>query len=119
MTLAAGGAAGHDRCVRVLAHRFSWAFALAASLVAAASSAADAPRGCVVIKPSALFNGAGYLHYAAITSECTASARCSLWTDVDPAPQSVDLDPGQNSEMVFRRGSPAYEFQTFARCRFK
>ena len=88
MTLAGADAGAHDHGVKAFAQKLSWAFALAASLVPAASSAADAPRGCVIIKPSALFNGAGYLHYAAIASECKILAH----------PASVDTIPTDGSK---------------------
>lgn len=93
--------------------------AIALVLLAASSDAAEKSNGCLIIQPGSSFDGTGYLHYASIRNECRAAVRCSLWTDVDPPPHVVEVEAGQSTELTFRRGSPAYEFRAFARCRFR
>jgi hypothetical protein len=92
---------------------------LSLSLVAASSDAAEKSGGCLSIQPATAFDGSGYLHYATLRNDCRGAVRCSLWTDVDPPPQVVEVQPGQSAEVTFRRGSPAAEFRAFARCQFR
>ncbi len=97
----------------------SWSLCLAGALAAASSDAAEESKGCLLIQPNTTFDGTGYLHYAAVQNDCSASVRCSLWTDVDPPPQSVEVGAGERAEVVFRRGSPASQFRAFARCQLR
>jgi hypothetical protein len=95
--------------------------ACAAALGATGSShAADAsPPGCVTVQlESRYYELLGYQHLAVARSDCSRPVRCELWTDIDPPPQRVELQPGGQADVLFRRGSPASEFRAFARCQF-
>ena len=92
---------------------------LTLATLSASSHAAEAPpRGCVTVQADAIHDGLGYQHYAEATNGCSKPVQCRLWTNVDPAPQVMSLAPGERDDVVFRRGSPAYEFRTFAQCAF-
>ena len=119
MTLASRRQAAHDFGMMARPTRLLVLVPMAMMLTAPSSDAADREGGCVVIRPSTAFAGTGYLHYATVTNECSAAVRCSLWTDVDPPPVSVDVDQGQSADVTFRRGSPAHDFRAFARCAFR
>jgi hypothetical protein len=84
------------------------------------SLAAEAPSpGCVTVRAeSRPFDGIGYSHVAAASNACTQPVQCQRWTDVDPLPQLVELDPDEREDVLFRRGSPASELRAFARCKF-
>ena len=66
--------------------------------------------GCVDVSAEASFASVGYDHIVTLTSGCKKRMACSVKTNVNPEPASVQLDPGEAQSVVTWRGSPASEF---------
>jgi hypothetical protein len=100
-----------------------WAYLFGATcLLASASSQATGTQrgGCVIVRATARYAGLGYNHVASAENQCSRAVECELWTDVDPEPPHVvQLAPQASADTVFRIGSPAYEFVTSCRCRYR
>ena len=100
-----------------------WTYLLSASLLLASvsSHAAGTQRGgCVIIRATARYAGLGYNHVASVENQCSRAVECELSTDVDPEPAHVvRLQPRASADAVFRIASPAYEFSTIYRCRYR
>lgn len=77
---------------------------------------APAPVTCVTSRTEARYSGYGYDHLVHLRSACEAVARCSVSTNVNPAPQTVRLEPGREATVVTFRGSPAREFTARVEC---
>jgi hypothetical protein len=101
-----------------------WTLALALALLAVIPALAaepvardpDAPVYCVQAWPEARYRNYGYDHIVHIFNGCKAQADCQLATNVAPDPIRVQLAPGEKKEVLTFRGSPASEFQVYARC---
>lgn len=86
----------------------------------ASAHAEPAPKGCVLIKVSSPFAGAGYNHVATAENECEGAVRCELWTDIDPQPRYLlELAPQTTKDITFRREAPGYGFRAYYRCASK
>jgi hypothetical protein len=59
---------------------------------------------------------AGYDHIVFVANGCDAAASCVVWTDVNPAPQGIEIPPHATVAVVTFRGSPASAFTPFVRC---
>ncbi|MDB4976910.1 MAG: hypothetical protein JWN48_5251 [Myxococcaceae bacterium] len=78
------------------------------------------PNDCAVAKASARYVGYGYTHVISAVNGCSRAVECTLWTDVDPEPRTtVNLGPGDTTEVVTRRGSPSREVTAFKQCSFR
>ena len=74
------------------------------------------PGGCVDVSGEASFASVGYDHIVTLTSGCKKRMTCSVKTNVNPEPASVELEPGQTQSVVTWRGSPAREFTPDVTC---
>jgi hypothetical protein len=82
-------------------------------------SAKAAPKkagGCVEVSGEASFASVGYDHIVTLTSGCKKRMTCSVKTNVNPEPASVQLEPGESQSVVTWRGSPAREFTPDVTC---
>ena len=81
---------------------------------------AQNPNDCAVVRATARYVGLGYTHAIVLKNGCQKPVECSVWTDVDPEPKTtLSLRPGEESEVVTRRGSPAREVTAFKQCSFR
>lgn len=61
----------------------------------------------------------GYTHVVTLHNGCEKAVSCQLWSSVDPEPRlSVTAAPGEMTEVITRRGSPAREVTGFRKCTF-
>lgn len=74
------------------------------------------PGGCVDVSTEAAFASVGYDHIVTLTSACKKVMTCSVKTNVNPEPASVQLGPGESQSVVTWRGSPAREFTPDVTC---
>ena len=81
-----------------------------------AGKGAKKPGGCVDVKTEASFATVGYDHIVTLTSGCKKPMVCSVKTDVNPDPSSLQLEPGATESVVTWRGSPAREFKASVSC---
>jgi hypothetical protein len=58
----------------------------------------------------ARFDGGAYDHWITVLNDCGAPIHCSVWTDVNPNPQVVPIEPGQSVAVLTFRASPARIF---------
>jgi hypothetical protein len=99
--------------------RQSFSLMLLLFATTASAPAASETVDCVTVRAFARYSGIGYRHIATTRNECARPVRCQLWTDVDPEPQHlVELAPQTAADIVFRIGSPAYEFHVEHRCEY-
>lgn len=77
---------------------------------AAPKAAPKKPGGCVDVSTEASFASVGYDHIVTLTSGCKKVMACTVKTDVNPEPASVQLEPGESQSVVTWRGSPARVF---------
>jgi hypothetical protein len=75
------------------------------------------PGECVDVRSEASFASVGYDHIVTLKSACKKRVSCSVKTDVNPDPASVDLDPGEEKSVVTWRGSPARVFTPIVKCK--
>jgi hypothetical protein len=74
---------------------------------------------CLKVTTSAPFRGIGYDHVVTLQSSCSATADCSVKTDVNPTASEVVVPPSQSVDVVTWRGSPAYEFHADVTCKLR
>jgi hypothetical protein len=75
---------------------------------------------CAVVTASASYVAYGYNHIITLTNSCKKAVECAVWTDIDPEPRTtLRLLPGESSELVTRRGSPARDVTAFKQCTFR
>lgn len=72
---------------------------------------------CVEFHTEASFATVGYDHLVHLTNNCQKATTCSVTTNVNPEPSSVQLAPGESQTVVTWRGSPAREFTADVSCR--
>jgi hypothetical protein len=72
---------------------------------------------CVHVRSEARYSGYGYDHLVEIDNRCTASANCTVFTDVNPQPQSVAVKAGEKQSISTFRGSPASAFKADVTCK--
>jgi hypothetical protein len=68
------------------------------------------PDSCVDTWAEARFDGGGYDHWITVSNECGVPIHCSVWTDVNPNPQVVPIEPGEAVAVLTFRASPARVF---------
>ncbi|HKU42562.1 MAG TPA: hypothetical protein VJR89_30600 [Polyangiales bacterium] len=76
-----------------------------------------AALACVAVRGEAHYAGFGYDHRVYLTNNCKKPVTCSVTTNVNPEPATVDVAPGETQMVIMWRGSPAYEFKPDASCR--
>ena len=76
----------------------------------------SANPACVDIRAEARWQGAGYNHWVFITNHCDRPVACDVSTDVNPATLTVTVQPGQTSDVLTFRGSPARTFTPYVTC---
>ena len=81
------------------------------------SGKADKPGECVAVRGDASFASVGYDHIVTLKSACKKRVTCSVKTDVNPEPASVELNPGEEKSVVTWRGSPARVFTPIVSCK--
>lgn len=81
---------------------------------------AQNPNECAVVKAAARYVGLGYTHAIVLKNGCQRPVECTVWTDVDPEPKTaLSARPGEERELVTRRGSPSREVTAFKQCSFR
>ena len=75
--------------------------------------------GCVKWESEARFVAYGYNHLVHLENTCKKAMHCEVTTDVNPKPQSADLEPGKKETVVTFQGSPASEFKATVVCEEK
>lgn len=81
---------------------------------------AQNPNECAVVKATARYVGLGYTHTIVLKNGCQRPVECTVWTDVDPEPKTtLSVRPGDDGEVVTRRGSPSREVSAFKQCSFR
>jgi hypothetical protein len=94
--------------------------ALASSLLAApsnANAAAEPPvPSCLRVWGEARLGAYGYAHVVHLDSACPADAKCSVATEVDPAPVEVKVPSRTSVEVVTRLESPSREVKPVVTC---
>lgn len=77
------------------------------------------PDACTHVRGIVRQEAFGYTHVVTLHNGCDKTVSCQLWSDVDPEPRvSVTLSPGEMTEVITRRGSPAREVTGFRKCSF-
>ena len=92
-----------------------------AALSLAAPSEADAGAeppvsSCLRVSGEARLGAVGYAHIVHLDSACPAEAKCSVATEVDPAPVEVKVPSRTSVEVVIRIGSPSREVRPVVTC---
>jgi hypothetical protein len=80
------------------------------------SAKAKKPGGCVDVKTEASFASVGFDHIVTLTSGCKQAMTCTVSTNVNPDPTTVQLAVGATESVVTWRGSPAREFSADVTC---
>jgi hypothetical protein len=80
------------------------------------SAKAKKPGGCVDVKTEASFASVGYDQIVTLTSGCKQAMTCTVTTNVNPDPATVQLAVGATESVVTWRGSPAREFSANVTC---
>jgi hypothetical protein len=58
----------------------------------------------------------GYDHIVHLDNQCLRDANCSVATNVNPTPQIVFVQAGQQLQVTTWRGSPSYQFAARVEC---
>lgn len=80
---------------------------------------ADPPAehpACIEVTSHAQYSGFGYNHVVHLHNTCASAASCSVTTNVNPQPVSVQLAVGAATDLLTFRGSPASAFEAHAVC---
>lgn len=77
---------------------------------------AGARPDCVEAYGEARLQAYGYNHVLVIRNRCPTAQRCTVSSNVNPADQQVELDPGEQAEVMLWRDSPARTFQSRVDC---
>ncbi len=75
--------------------------------------------GCVKWESEARWVAYGYNHLVHLENTCKKAMRCEVATDVNPEPQSADLESEEKETVVTFQGSPASEFKATVVCEEK
>lgn len=93
--------------------------AILSSLLAADAGAPPQPAtlpACVAVKGEARYVPYGYNHVVIVTNGCTKAAACSVATDVNPTPQTVEVATGKTVEVLTFNASPSSTFTPRVSC---
>ena len=88
---------------------------LAASALAEGKATTKA-ASCVDVQSEASFASVGYDHIVTLKNGCKKAMTCTVKTNVNPDPATLDLDPNEQKSVVTWRGSPAREFTPEVSC---
>ena len=80
-----------------------------------ASAQNDVPD-CVEVQAIARWAAAGYNHIVHIDNRCERRVRCSVATNVNPEPTTVEVAAGQSADVLTFRDSPASTFEPRVSC---
>ncbi len=73
---------------------------------------------CVATRVEARSNGLAFDHWVHLTSACKKTTMtCTVKTDVNPDPTTVDLAPGEETRVKMFANSPAREFKADVSCK--
>lgn len=75
-----------------------------------------APLHCIQVWPEARYRNYGYDHIVHIYNGCSASATCTVSTNVAPQAIKVRIAVRQKIEVLTYRGSPSQEFRVNSSC---
>ncbi len=88
---------------------------VALTIPALASAQSSLPE-CIRVQAIARWGADAYNHFVRVENRCDRRARCQVSTNVNPAPQAIEVAPGQSVEVITFRGSPASEFTPRVTC---
>lgn len=92
-------------------------FILALLLLSPAAALAQASLpSCIRVEGVARWGASAYNHFVRVTNGCERPARCTVATDVNPQPQTIEVAPGRTVEVLTFRGSPARAFTPRVSC---
>jgi hypothetical protein len=75
---------------------------------------------CAQVNAGVRMEAYGFTHVVSLRNRCEKPVSCEVWTDVDPTPhQILRAGPGENDEVVTRRGSPAREVSAESSCHYE
>ncbi len=95
------------------------AAALLAGSIAADAGAPPAPTkipACVSVKSESRYVPYGYNHVVIVTNGCSKPTTCTVSTDVNPSPSTVDVAAGKSTEVLTWSGSPSQVFTPRVGC---
>ena len=98
--------------------------AFAAPSLAAPSTPTSPPNAgaeppvpsCLRVWGEARLGAYGYAHVVHLDSACSANAKCSVATEVDPTPVEVNIPSRTSVEVVTRLESPSREVRPVVNC---
>jgi hypothetical protein len=91
--------------------------------VAVAVVKADAPKpapgagACVQVETETRYRNYGYDHIVVLRSACKRAASCTVKTDANPEPQTVEVAVGETKRVQTFSGSPARTFRADVSCK--
>lgn len=92
--------------------------ALAGSALAGGTEKAPAAAGsCVKVTTEVRYRNYAYDHIVNLKNECKRAATCTVKTDVNPAPVTVELAVKEEQSVVTFSGSPSREFHEDVSCK--
>src|SRR5262245_29944323 len=75
---------------------------------------------CTHVRGSVRQEAFGYTHVVMVHNGCAKPVSCQVWSSVDPDERvSVNLAPNEATEVITRRGSPAYAVTGLKKCSFR
>jgi hypothetical protein len=77
--------------------------------------AGDRPE-CAIVTSRARMQAYGFDHVVRIQNTCPSPLSCSVTTDVNPTASRASLQPGETTEVLMWRGSPASAFTAHVDC---
>lgn len=90
---------------------------LVSVLVPGRASGQSSVPNCVRVATSSRYVPYGYNHVVAVTNACKKLVACSISTDVNPESQSIEVKPGETSEVTTFMGSPSQTFVAKVSCK--
>ena len=71
---------------------------------------------CLHASALARFGAMAYDHWVHVENTCATTVRCTVSTDVNPVPTTLELTPGQQRDVATFHGSPASAFVATVSC---
>ncbi|HEY8428835.1 MAG TPA: hypothetical protein VIL20_10690 [Sandaracinaceae bacterium] len=71
---------------------------------------------CIRVEAIVRWGADAYNHFVRVENRCDRRARCRVSTNVNPEPQTIEVDAGQSVEVITFRGSPAREHTPHVDC---
>lgn len=90
--------------------------ALLASTALAQGAVEGTRPACARASAEVRSTGYAYNHVVIVENRCEVRVVCRVSTDVTPEPSLMSVEPGQRSETLTRRGSPASRFTATVDC---